>query len=395
MKSEHYFDWAATAPADQEIQKTAFDFSLEHWANPSSQHFYGTEERKCLESARERCASAMGVKPEQLFFTSGGTESDHIPLLSVLTRPQKGSVIITGIEHPALREMANNIQLCGWKVISLAPDRNGFISAQSIEEKLEADTAFVAVMAVNNETGAIQPIYEIADMLTRVGKTKRKPFFHVDCVQAAGKIPLDISYPGIDSAAFSAHKLGGPRGIGLLYLAKAITPFLRGGGQEKNIRSGTENLFGAEAMALCMEKYYMTKKAEEKNPVMYKKFLEQQTLTSQFVEALRTIEGCTVIPHARGQEVPEENFSPWIVQAAFKGIPGQVMVRAMSADGYYISTGSACSAAKASRPILDAMKVSPEEKETAVRFSFGSSTTTKAMKELFDEAVFLSAKFMH
>lgn len=395
MNAEHYFDWAATAPADTEIQQQAFSLSLEHWANPSSQHQAGIEEKKCLAQARERCAKAMGVKPEQLFFTSGGTESDHIPLLSVLTRPQKGSVLISGIEHPALREMAKNLELCGWHVITVAPDKNGFVTANAVEEKLQDDTAFVTVMAVNNETGAIQPVYEIADMLMQHGKTRRKPFFHVDCVQAAGKIELDIGYKGIDSAAFSAHKLGGPRGIGLLYLAKEITPFLKGGGQERNIRSGTENLFGAQAMALCMEKYFVRKGFEQDNQVMAERMEEQRTVTAQFIEALRTIPGCTIIPHERGLSISEENFSPWIVQAAFKGIPGQVLVRALSADGYYISTGSACSASKASRPILDAMQVSPEEKEDAVRFSFGSSTTTQAMKDLFEEVVFQSAKFVH
>ena len=367
MNAEHYFDWAATAPADTEIQKQAFSLSLEHWANPSSQHQAGIEEKKCLAQARERCAKAMGVKPEQLFFTSGGTESDHIPLLSVLTRPQKGSVLISGIEHPALREMAKNLELCGWHVITVAPDKNGFVTANAVEEKLQDDTAFVTVMAVNNETGAIQPVYEIADMLMQHGKTRRKPFFHVDCVQAAGKIEL----------------------------AKEITPFLKGGGQERNIRSGTENLFGAQAMALCMEKYFVRKGFEQDNQVMAERMEEQRTVTAQFIEALRTIPGCTIIPHERGLSISEENFSPWIVQAAFKGIPGQVLVRALSADGYYISTGSACSASKASRPILDAMQVSPEEKEDAVRFSFGSSTTTQAMKDLFEEVVFQSAKFVH
>ena len=308
---------------------------------------------------------------------------------------QKGSVLISGIEHPALREMAKNLELCGWHVITVAPDKNGFVTADAVEEKLQDDTAFVTVMAVNNETGAIQPIYEIADMLCQHGKTRRKPFFHVDCVQAAGKIELDITYRGIDSAAFSAHKLGGPRGIGLLYLAKEITPFLKGGGQERNIRSGTENLFGAQAMALCMEKYFVRKGNEQDNNVMFERMNEQRRVTAQFIEALRTIPGCTIIPHERGLSISEDFFSPWIVQAAFKGIPGQVLVRAMSADGYYISTGSACSAAKASRPILDAMQVSPEEKEDAVRFSFGASTTTQAMKDLFDETVFQSAKFVH
>ncbi len=388
--TNHYFDWAATSPADSDILREALDYSLEHWGNPSSIHGAGSDARDALESCRADCADVLAVPADCIYFTSGGTESDHISLLSVLTRPQKGSVLISEIEHPAMREMAKMLTNCGWKVLTVKPDKNGIVSADAVIQTLQDDTVYVGIMAVNNETGAIQPIYEIADALREWGASRRKPFFHVDCVQAAGKIALNLAYPGIDSAAFSAHKIRGPRGIGILYSAKVFTPFLRGGGQEKNIRSGTENLFGAKAFSLALKKYYISKN----NAQSLARLQEQTDWTNSFVKELLKIKGAVLIPHGRAEDANAHLYSPWVVQAAFPGIPGQVMERALSADGFYISTGSACSAGRHARPILDSMGISGPEKESAVRFSFGSETTWQDMAELLDEIRKVSDVFL-
>lgn len=374
---EHYFDWAATSPEDAAILREALEIAIEHYENPSSVHVGGIEARKVLEEARERSAKAMGVKAEQVYFTSGGTESDHIPLLSLLAKPyssQKGRIILSGIEHPALREQCDQLKKLGFDVVTVNPDKNGFITVESIAEKITSDTLYVTVMAVNNETGCVQPIYEIADKITELSQGKRRPHFHVDCVQAAGKIPLNLSYKGIDSAALSAHKICGPRGIGILYLStpEKFKGFLVGGGQEKNIRSGTENLFGAVAFSKVLEKYFFRDDSEQ--------FKKQIELTRNFIKSLSEIKNCRIVPEIRANT--DENFSPYVVQAAFLGIPGNVMVRALDAKGFAISTGSACSAKKQSRPILDAMKASREIQDSAVRFSFGALTTEKGMEEL-------------
>ncbi|WP_296011781.1 cysteine desulfurase family protein [uncultured Treponema sp.] len=390
ISAKHYFDWAATAPNDEEILTKALKYSMEHWGNPSSIHKAGTDAKDALENARKRAAQALGVNAENIFFTSGGTEGDHLALLSVLSRPQKGSVVLSSIEHPALREMSKSMQNCGWKVINVNPDKNGIVCAQSIADALQEDTAFVSVMAVNNETGAIQPIYEIAKIIEEKTKGKRKPFFHVDCVQAAGKIPLNLKASGIDSASFSAHKIGGPRGIGILYLAKELNSFLKGGGQEKTVRSGTENLFGAEAFSLCLEKYFIS----ERNSSAEKRFEQQKILTANFIKKLKEIKGCVIIPHCREDEKFAANFSPWVVQAAFPGIPGQVMERALSEKGFFISTGSACSSSHKGRPVLDTMQLSPKEKESAVRFSFGFSTEEESMNELIEELKNICSQFL-
>ena len=384
MNSEHYFDWAATAPCDENILRESLETAIQYDGNPSATHKIGKEARKIFEEARESCSKSLGVKSNQLIFTSGGPESDHIPLLSVLNSPKKGRIILSAIEHPALREECSMLKKQGFDVVSVNPDKNGFITVESIIEKLTPDTLFVTVMAVNNETGCIQPVYEIADTLIKASAGKKKPHFHIDCVQAAGKIPLNLSHSGIDSAALSAHKIGGPRGIGLLYLSKPINSFLVGGGQEQNIRSGTENLFGAVAFSKCLENYYLSENNSSENAK--KRFEEQKHITAGFIKKLTTIGRCRLVPEMREDlsENIQDRFSPWVVQAAFSGIPGNVMVRALDAKGFSISTGSACSAKKQSRPILAAMNAPKDIQDSAVRFSFGPATTQKAIDELFE-----------
>ena len=376
---EHYFDWAATSPADGDILQEAVDLTLETWGNPSSSHGVGKKARTLLEDARQRAAKAMNVKAENLYFTSGGTESDHIPLLSVMTKPSTGTVLVSSVEHSAIKAQAESMKHCGWNVVTIPADKNGVITPEAVVKCLTKDTMIVCVMAVNNETGTIQPIYEIADAITEACKGGRRPKFHVDCVQAAGKIPLNLSYNGIDSAAFSAHKICGPRGIGLLYMKDKIEPFLKGGGQEKGIRSGTENVLGAIAISKCMERYFNVDNSKQKE------------VTKKFVEKIAGIKGATIVPEGRIEN--EDIFSPYVVQAGFTKVPGNVMLRALDAKGFYISTGSACSAKKNRRPILEALGVSADIQETAVRFSFGPHTTEKSIDELFDAVKEIAVAF--
>ena len=364
----HYFDWAATSPVDEDILKQAVELTLKDWGNPSSSHQVGKNARTLLEQARDRAAKALGVPSGTIYFTSGGTESDQIPLLAQLCKPAKGTVLISSIEHPAVREQALALKNCGWNVVQLPVDKNGIVTPEAVVECLTSDTTLVCIMAVNNETGSIQPVYEIADAITAWAAGKRKPKFHVDCVQAAGKIQLNLAHSGIDSAALSSHKICGPRGIGILYMKDQIDVFLRGGGQEKGIRSGTENVLGAVAFSLALERYYNKEKPE---------LVEA---SARFVESLAQLKGCTIIPPGRLQN--PELFSPYVVQAAFDHIPGNVMLRALDSKGFYISTGSACSSKKNKRPVLEAMHITPQLSENAVRFSFGPHTTPAAISEL-------------
>lgn len=379
MNYEHYFDWAATSPADEDILKEALEESLKFWGNPSSTHEVGKKARQLFEEARGRAASALGVKPENIYFTSGGTESDQIPLLSVLAKPMKGTVLVSSIEHPAIREQSEALKNCGWKVIQIPANADGIITPEAVTSLLTSDTVLVCIMAVNNETGVIQPIYEIADAITKASEGKRRPKFHVDCVQAAGKINLNLSYKGIDSAALSSHKICGPRGIGILYLKDALEPFLRGGGQEKGIRSGTENVFGAVAFSKCLERYYNKEKPSDAER------------TNTFIKKLAELPGCTIVPPSRLEK--PEFFSPYVVQAAFNNIPGNVMLRALDSKGFSISTGSACSAKKNKRPVLEAMHVDPKLRENSVRFSFGPHTSDKGVEELLAAVAEINGQF--
>lgn len=386
---EHYFDWAATSPADSEILTSSLNEVLENWGNPSSTHQIGKKAHNILENARIACAEALEVKPEQIFFTSGGTESDQIPLLSMLAKPAKGTILISSIEHPAIREQALALKHCGWNIVQIPADKNGIITPEAVTNLITSDTMLICIMAVNNETGSIQPIYKIADAITEATKGKRKPKFHVDCVQAAGKIPLNLSYKGIDSAAFSAHKICGPRGIGILYMkdGNSFEAFLKGGGQEKGIRSGTENTFGALAFSKCLKKYVIS----EKNTAALESFNKQKNITNDFINKLCKLPGCTIVPEGRTSN--PDLFSPYVIQAAFNHIPGNVMLRALDSKGFCISTGSACSTKKNSRPVLEAMQVPANLRETAVRFSFGPLTTESAMNDLFEAVKEVNSQF--
>lgn len=379
LQKEYYFDWAATSPADEDILRESLEETMLNWGNPSSSHAVGKNAKVLLEEARQRAAKALGVKADNVYFTSGGTESDQIPLLAQLSKPLKGTVLISSIEHPAIREQALAMKHCGWNVVSIPADKNGIITPEAVTQLLTPETTLVCVMAVNNETGSIQPVYEIADAITSWAQGKRKPKFHVDCVQAAGKINLNLSFKGIDSAALSSHKICGPRGIGILYLKDVQEPFLRGGGQEKGIRSGTENVFGAVAFSKCLERYYNKDNSE------------QAEITNSFVKKLSALKGCTIVPEGRLEH--PELFSPYVVQAGFAHIPGNVMLRALDSKGLYISTGSACSSKKNNRPVLEAMHIPSDVRETSVRFSFGPHTTEQAIQKLYESVCEINEQF--
>ena len=384
MEKEKYFDYGATSLPDAEILQEALAISLEYSGNPSSVHQEGLKAKNLIDEMRNRCGKVLGVKAENLYFTSGGTESDHIPFLALLNRPNKGSVVISNIEHPAVREIAESLKKTGWKVIVAPCNQQGIVEPETVVSKIQDDTVLVSVMTVNNETGAIQPIYEIATAIENHCKGKRKPKFHTDAVQAIGKIPVDLSFKGIDCASLSAHKFYGPRGVGLLYCDYPLDSFLKGGGQEKGVRSGTENLFGIIAMTLCLEKY-ASKSAIEEN------LKSEKENVDFFISEVLKDKNATLIPECR-KENPE-NYSPSVVQIAFNNIPGEVMVRTLSSKGFCISTGSACSARKMNRPILKAMGISDEKATNAVRFSFGAHTEKSHIENLIKELREISGMF--
>lgn len=378
MRKKLYFDSAATGLFDEVILRNAFEKSLEFYANPSSLHEEGKKAKEAIENARKKAANALKISPDNLYFTSGGTEANQITLLSLLTRPKKGRLLISAIEHAAVKEQAKMLSHCGWELDFVPVDKNGFVKLDVLKEKLTNDLAMLSIMAVNNETGAIQPIKEIAALLQEQYGEKAKPKFHVDAVQAIGKIPFSLDSSGIDLASISAHKIGGPQGIGAIYSKKPIESFLKGGNQEKGLRSGTENLFGILGFADVLEKYVINS-----NNKSYERYWEQKKLMEFFLIEIEKIKASYIIPNTR-KEMFEEKFSPWIVQIAFENLPAQVLIRALSDKGIFISSGSACSSKKLDRPVLEAMHISKEIMQNAVRFSFSPNHTKSDIEVLLE-----------
>ena len=388
-----YLDWAASAiPYADEIE-AAYREATAVFANPSAQHGFGKEARDMLEKARSRCAAVLGISPETLYFTSGASESNSLVLLSLLTRPAAGSLVISNIEHPSVREQAAVLEHCGWTVLTVPSDKSGCITPDAVLRTLRKDTVLVAIMGVNNEIGSVQPIRDIAEALKVHTAGKRPVHFHVDMVQSIGKLPVaELGLTDVDSASMSAHKISGPRGIGLLYLKHPFSSGIRGGGQERNIRPGTENLAGACALARCLEKTYTD---------FQQKFERAGELSLFLIEALRKIPECSIIPavrilaqlsdpapvsHTSVSQKTSYVFSPWIIQISLKNVPAEIMMRCLSDRGIFVSAGSACSSKKKIRPILAALSVNPDVAQNAVRISIGHSTE-KSELEQFVSAV--------
>lgn len=356
-----YFDWAATAVPDCSPAGLAAPFG-----NPSSPHREGREAREALEAARSRCAAALEVAPETVYFTSGGTESNCIALYSILQRQGKGRLVASLAEHSSIRENVDTLERLGKAAGRIPVDSSGRVSPALLAKTLDkyGDVRFAAIMAVNNETGAMSDMPGLRDVLRAVNGAP--VHFHCDLVQAAGKVPLDIRGWDLDSASLSAHKIGGPRGIGLLYLRRPLEVLCGGGGQEGKIRPGTENTAGALALAGCLEKHV----AGEPVRAGYE---QARCRWQRLTGGLAAMERCALIPEHRGIDDPA--FSPYIVQAAFRDIPGEVMVRALDDMGFAVSTGSACSSASHNRPVLAAMGVPENRSLEGIRISQGWSTS--------------------
>jgi len=359
----HYLDWAATAIPDE---STGVSNSNAVFGNPSAINKEGRLAKEALEDARFRCAAVLGVKPERLYFTSGGTESNALFLHSLLLRKGRGRLLYSGVEHPSVRENCLRLEKMGMPVGLIGVDKDGRIGAAALSAALEKhpDTRFVAIMGVNNETGSVMDTNALIGVVRSYQeKTGLPVHFHCDLVQAIGKTPLEIG--DMDSASFSGHKLGGPRGIGLLYLKKPLEPLYTGGGQESGVRPGTENTLGALALADVFER--------RASPEVVR--LEEEKAASRLaylIANLRKIKRCALIPEDRGDD--DRRFSPWILQLRLLGLPGAVTVRALDDSSVAVSTGSACSSTSAERPVLAAMGLDEKTRLEGFRVSQGWSS---------------------
>lgn len=350
-----YFDNSATTKPYPEALATYTEVATRIWGNPSSLHNLGSQATRILEASRKQIAELIGKKAEEIYFTSGGTEGDNWILKGVAFEkaPYGKHIIVSDIEHPAIKESAAWLKTQGFEVDYAPVDARGFVKVDELARLLRPDTTLVSVMAVNNEIGSIQPIHDIAALL----EDRPTISFHVDAVQALAKVATEAYLPErVDFATFSSHKFHGLRGVGFVYIkeGKKITPLLTGGGQEKEMRSTTENVAGIAATAKAL------RLAMENQEAFASK-------TQQLKEVIR-------IELASYPDVTifsgEDHFAPHILTFGIKGVRGEVVVHAFEEFDIYISTTSACSS-KAGKPAgtLIAMGVDKSIAQTAVRLS--------------------------
>ena len=373
-----YLDWAATAPPDPEIMAAMAEAAVEYYGNPSSPYPAGKAARAVLDDARARCAAVLGCRAEQLVFTSGGTEANAIVLLSRLLLREPGTILISGLEHPSVAEPASMLTSLGWKLKELPPGSDGRLAPKKLKIALEKnpDTRLVAVMGVNNETGAAQPLAELAVSVRTAQGAKGRPIhIHADLVQAVGKIPLNLAELDVDTASFSAHKFRGPRGVGQLYHRNPrFEVLIRGGGQEHGVRPGTENVAGALAMAMALEKHGRPSLHVAENG---------DWLLSELTGQAGLAESARVVPeHRRRSAETRGNYAPGIIAVSFPPIPGEVLARVLSESGYVVSTGSACSHNKKGKlpKAMVAMGVPKDIATGMIRISIGHATTRDELK---------------
>ena len=350
-----YFDNSATTKPYPEVLETYMQVASKILGNPSSLHRLGDQATRILDASRQQIADLIGKRSDEIFFTSGGTEGDNWVIKGVaFEKAQFGKhIIVSAIEHPAVKESALWLKSQGFEVDFAPVDEQGFVDVEALAGLIRPDTILISVMAVNNEIGSIQPIEAISELLA----DKPTISFHVDAVQALSKIPTEkYLTERVDFATFSSHKFHGVRGVGFVYIksGKRITPFLTGGGQERDYRSTTENVAGiaatAKALRLSMEKLdFFTSKTGQMKAVVRQALLDYSDI---FVFS------------------DEEDFAPHILTFGIKGVRGEVVVHAFEDYDIFISTTSACSS-KAGKPAgtLIAMGVDKDKAQSAVRLS--------------------------
>lgn len=350
-----YFDNSATTKPYPEALATYTEVATRIWGNPSSLHNLGSQATRILEASRKQIAELIGKKAEEIYFTSGGTEGDNWILKGVAFEkaPYGKHIIVSDIEHPAIKESAAWLKTQGFEVDYAPVDARGFVKVDALANLLRPDTTLVSVMAVNNEIGSIQPIHDIAALL----EDRPTISFHVDAVQALAKVATEVYLPErVDFATFSSHKFHGLRGVGFVYIkeGKKITPLLTGGGQEKEMRSTTENVAGIAATAKALRLAMENQEAFASKTQQMKEVIREE---------LANYPDVTIFSG-------EDHFAPHILTFGIKGVRGEVVVHAFEEFDIYISTTSACSS-KAGKPAgtLIAMGVDKSVAQTAVRLS--------------------------
>lgn len=358
-----YLDNSATTEMDKSVLKAMLPYFRDKYGNASSLHQKGTEARKALEKARKDIAKVLNAEPEEIIFTSGGTESDNLALKGVAAANEGKHIITSKIEHPAIMSSCNTLSKQGYNITYLDVDKDGIVNLKQLEEAITQDTVLVSIMTANNEMGAIQPIKEIGEICKKKGV-----LFHTDAVQAFTKVPIDVKAVNIDLISVSSHKIHGPKGIGALFIKKGtkIQRQMDGGGHEFKIRAGTENVSGAVGIAAA---------AQLDPKIEYVRDLRD--------ELIRRIEYDIKDIKLNG---PRENRLCNNVNFSFRFIEGEALLTLLDQKGICVSTASAC-ASKSLEPshVLLAMGIKPAVAHGSLRFSLSKFNTRRELDYVIKE----------
>jgi cysteine desulfurase len=367
-----YLDNSATTKTHPEVVRVMVDVMENVFANPSSLHGLGAKAERLVDQARKVLASILACDPQEILFTSGGTESNNFAIKGVVEayRGRGRHIITTRVEHPAVYDVCKQLEEKGWRVTYLPVDDKGRVDPDEVERAVTEETVLVSVMHVNNEVGTIQPVEEIGRRLKRFPKV----LFHVDAVQSFGKIPLKPVQAGIDLMSISGHKLHGPKGVGCLYVRKSLRlePLLAGGGQEQGLRSGTHNVPGIAGLAKAAVL------AEEQREDFIRRCREWKEAFIHKVE--KELPGVLF-----NGDLSPEGGAPYIISLSFPGLKSEVIVHALEEKGCYVSSKSACSS-KLQTPsrVLKAMGRTDEEALGSIRVSMGMDTTREEVERCAD-----------
>ncbi|MDE5782631.1 MAG: cysteine desulfurase [Lachnospiraceae bacterium] len=363
---EAYLDNSATTKVYDSVKDIMIKVMTEDYGNPSSLHMRGLEAEKYIKQAREDIASILKCQEKEIFFTSGGTESNNMAVIgAAMANRRKGNhIITTAIEHPSVLAPLEFLENQGFRVTRIGVDENGVISADDVKEAICDDTILISIMYINNEIGSIQPIDEVADIIA----TKNPDIiFHVDAVQAFGKLKIYPKRQHIDLLSVSGHKIHGPKGVGFLYVKDKIkvSPVIYGGGQQKGMRSGTENVPGIAGLSVaCVESY---RNFNEK----IQKITE---LKDYFTDSISKLDGIR-INSRKGND-----GAPHIVSVSFEGVKSEVLLHALEDKEIYVSAGSACSSNKvAISNTLKGIGLPEKYLDSTLRFSFSEYTTKEEL----------------
>jgi cysteine desulfurase len=367
MQREIYLDNSATTRQYDEVTDIMAETARNFYGNPSSLHTKGIEAERLVKASRESLAEFLDVNSNEIYFTSGGTESNNLAIRGYLeANPRKGRhIIATKTEHPSVLEVYKNLAASGFITDFINVDSNGQIDLDELKQKICEDTSLISIILVNNETGAIQPIEEIVNIKNDIN---RHASIHVDAVQAFGKIKLLPKKTGIELMSISSHKIHGPKGVGALYVSNSIKikPVLFGGGQESLLRSGTENVPGIVGFGLAVERTFNNMETNLKHVAELKHCFVNKLKDSSFEYS--------VLSPAISSE--------YILNVAFKGLRAEVLLHHLEERKIYVSTGSACSSRKKVRShVLTAMGIMPELVDGAVRFSFSTLNNLSDIEE--------------